>query len=192
MPDSASGAPHKLGTPLDAPEPAVAALPGGKSIRLRGQIDRVDRLDKRQFALWDYKTGGSSRYTRKRPYHEGRVVQHAAYLALVRQRLRQFAGPNAEAVQFGYFFPGTKTCGERLVYPASDLCDGLAVIERICRIIANGAFLPTTNVDDCAFCDYASICAVGPKLAGSSQRKLNEPANDVLAPLRELRTNGTN
>src|SRR5437764_452982 len=45
--------------PAEFPDPVEIALGGGRSFRLRGSIDRVDRDAGGKFLVWDYKTGAS-------------------------------------------------------------------------------------------------------------------------------------
>ena len=85
---------------LDAGEPVEIKLPDGHTLRVRGRIDRIDQVagqDANVFAIWDYKTGGTWKYTQEpRPFWAGRVVQHALYTLVMSARLngplRRFSG----------------------------------------------------------------------------------------------------
>ena len=60
------------------------------------------------FAIWDYKTGGTWKYTQEpRPFWEGRVVQHALYMLVMDARLKAMAKefPGARVERFGYLLP---------------------------------------------------------------------------------------
>jgi len=177
------------GTPLDSTEPVEVALGDDTTIRVRGRIDRVDRIgapDTRTFAVWDYKTGSSWRFRHDPPFWQGRVLQHAVYLHLVTERLRQ-AEPEAAVAEVGYFFPGQRGRGERITYVPQDLDGGLAIVRRLCRAIARGAFLATDNAeDDCTWCDYAHVCGDTEATAQDAKRKL-QSSDDLLTPLLELR-----
>jgi ATP-dependent helicase/nuclease subunit B len=59
------------GSPLDDPEPATLLLPNGKSIRVKGQIDRIDEVGQQRFAVWDYKVGSGYGYTQVDPFRNG-------------------------------------------------------------------------------------------------------------------------
>ena len=185
------------GTKLDTEDPVAVKLPDGSFLRVRGRIDRVDQLagpEPNLFAIWDYKSGGTWKYTQEpRPFWAGRVVQHALYLFVMNARLATMAKeyPGASVERFGYFFPSEKASGERIEFTAEQLEEGKNVLARLSRIAAAGAFLATTTADkDCGYCDYRGICGDVDAVAAASVRKLEEPRDAILAPYAELRTNG--
>src|SRR5690606_28323763 len=63
---------------------AAVQLPAGR-LRLRGAIDRVDRLADGALRIVDYKTGGSSRYPPRQPFAGGRRIQHLLYTVAAEQ-----------------------------------------------------------------------------------------------------------
>ncbi len=184
------------GTPLDTAVPVQIKLPAGRSLRARGRLDRVDQVAGREvnrFAIWDYKTGSTWKYRHEpRPFWEGRVVQHALYVALLDARLaalgKEFEGARVD--RFGFFFPSEKAFGERIEYTLEDLQEGGIVLDQLARIGSSGAFLATTNADDCSFCEYKEICGDVEAVAAASRRKLAASEEPGLAPYRELRGNG--
>jgi ATP-dependent helicase/nuclease subunit B len=185
------------GTGLDTAEPVEIKLPDGGSLRVRGRIDRVDRVAEaglNSFVIWDYKTGGTWKYTQEpRPFWAGRVVQHALYTMMMSARLKALGRefPEGEVERFGYFFPSDKAGGERIEFTPPQLGAGGEVLERLAKIAASGAFLATNQADnDCGYCDYAGICGDVHALASASDRKLKSPSNLVLTPYAELRGNG--
>jgi len=182
-------APEGEGSTLDTPEPVRLALPGGGAVRLRGRIDRIDRLDApgETYAVWDYKTGSPYGYSRSDPFRQGRRVQHAVYLAVAGARLAEAVSKDAKVTTFGFFFPRPKGLGERIVYAPEDLAEGPGVIERLCRIVASGCFLATDDPNDCTFCDYTEVCRDLAAVAAASAKKLAAEGNDALAPFRDLR-----
>jgi ATP-dependent helicase/nuclease subunit B len=179
------------GTPLDTAEPISVTLANGKTIRVRGRVDRIDRIGDgalQTYAIWDYKSGGAGKYSRSDPFQQGRVMQPALYLAMVGHRLREVVSPQARIVSFGFFFPGTRARGDRLKWTAERLAEGDVVLERLCRLAANGAFLATDNHEvDCSFCDYQGICGDVEAVASASKRKLRNAHNTLLQPFLELR-----
>jgi ATP-dependent helicase/nuclease subunit B len=179
----------EAGTLLDSVDPVRLPLGGGKSIRIRGRIDRIDRIGDPQghaFALWDYKTGSTWRFRQEPPFWQGRVLQHAVYLHLALDRLRQIH-PKADVKEVGYFFPSRRGRGERLTHTPQELGEGLAILQRLCRLVGDGAFLATDNTEeDCTYCDYVDICGDLTAVSQASQRKL-QGTDKLLDPLRELR-----
>lgn len=176
-------------TPLDSKAPATLAVADGRKIRAGGRLDRVDRLKEEPgevYAVWDYKTGSSSRYGRADPFRQGRLAQHYLYLALAQVRLRSVS-PQARAERFGFFFPGLKPRGERISWTRDELAAGPQILGRLCQIAAKGAFLATDKSDDCYFCDFIQICGDAEARAKTSRFKLENRANLDLEEMRRLR-----
>ena len=179
--------PDGEGTAIDTPEPVVLPLPSGAAIRVRGRIDRVDRIgpaSENLFAVWDYKSGSTWKFEQSPPFWQGRVLQHAVYLQMAQQRLRKLH-PGSRVVEVGYFFPARG--GERKKYTAESLRGSAEIIEALCCTVARGAFLATDSPDDCTYCDYAGICGDASGVAAASKRKLGCSSNQVLQPLASLR-----
>jgi ATP-dependent helicase/nuclease subunit B len=174
-------------TPMDTAEPIPFQLPDGKRIHVRGRIDRIDQVGEGAYSIWDYKTGSASIYRDKDPFRQGRLVQHALYLAMAEARLKQVDSGTPGIKEFGYFFPGSKESGERISWAPGELSAGAEIIQNLSRIIASGAFLATDNAKDCAFCDYQPICRDVEATAARSGVKLDNPGNTMLNPFRALR-----
>jgi ATP-dependent helicase/nuclease subunit B len=183
-------------TPLDTEEVVAITLPDGKRLRVRGRIDRVDRLggtSDNRFAIWDYKTGSTWKYKQQPPFWQGRVVQHALYLELMKAHLKALTDtlPGARVEQVGYFFPGERGQGERIRYTPEQLAEGGAILQRLVRIAASGAFLATNNAkNDCGFCDYRGLCGDIEAVTAASDNKQSNATNTVLQPFLELRAHG--
>lgn len=178
------------GIGLDTPDPIAVPLSQDQSVRLRGRIDRVDRLGNagRVYCVWDYKSGSTYGYDRADPFRQGRLMQPYLYLTIVAHRLRSAVSPDAEVGQFGFFFPGVRAVGERVVWTSEELAAGREILQRICETITGGAFPATTDHDtDCRYCDYRTICGDVGSVAEASRRMLEHPANGGLTPLRDLR-----
>jgi ATP-dependent helicase/nuclease subunit B len=179
------------GTDLDSTAPIELALPGGKTIRARGRLDRIDRLNgpgSDSFAVCDYKSGSARRYETADPFAQGRVVQHGLYLALARTRLRERLGAAADVTEFLYFFPGVRDQGLQLRYDPEVLSDWSLRVGKLCGLMANGAFPPTTDhEEDCRYCDYQPICGNVAAVAAGSRLKLANPRNELLTPFKDLR-----
>lgn len=172
------------GGPLDEKEPMNVTLSNGRSIRTRGQIDRVDETDADRYAVWDYKIGSAYGYDRVDPFRQGRRVQSVLYLRMIETALRRKLGPKAMVERFGYFFPGIRAHGLRVDWDADTLSSGLGILERICTSIEKGAFVATDNLDDCRYCDHASICRDVSQVTSHTKSLLDR---DDLVPLRHFR-----
>jgi len=89
------------------------SLADGHSLRLRGRIDRVDRIPDSGapgLAIWDYKTGSAAGYDEEEPLQDGQTLQWALYAYALEQ------AQDEPVVQSGYFFTSTREMGTRLVF----------------------------------------------------------------------------
>ena len=177
------------GNPIDSPDPAVLALPGGRTVRARGYIDRVDELleeGKGSIVVCDYKTGSSRSYDRRDPFRKGRRLQSAFYLALAEASLEK-RHPGAGIAYFEYFFPNASEHGERLRWSREQLEPGRSVIAHLCEMLARGCFPFTDQAEDVRYSEYLPAFGDVAKAAKAMQVKLSNPVNAVLAPFRLLR-----
>lgn len=179
-------------TALDTLQPETISLPGGDTIRVRARVDRVDRIghaESGEYAITDYKTGSSWRYSHGDPFRAGKVVQHAVYFELVGRRLKEVLGKGARSAEFSFFFPGRRDRGLRLRWSPDQLESGGRVVENLCRVASAGAFLATNDSEDCKFCLFKELCGDVEALATRSRMKLENSANKILEPMRHLRSN---
>lgn len=177
------------GTEMDSPEPVEMQLADGRRIRIRGRIDRVDRLGgpgSRDFCLWDYKSSSAWKYDQDPPLWQGRILQHALYLHLAQSRLAELH-PGACVKEVGYFFPSPRGQGERKVYTPEELACADGAIQDLCGTIAHGAFIATNSAADCTYCDYAVACGDLAAQAEASARKLQADSTERLDAMRALR-----
>jgi ATP-dependent helicase/nuclease subunit B len=183
---------ERHGTPLDTAVPIPIELPNGGAVRIRGRVDRIDRAGPagvHTYRVWDYKSGSTWGYAEANPFNQGRKIQPYLYVTIVQHRLREVLGAQAEVAYFGFFFPGIKAAGDRLEWSSAKLSAGQEILEKLCQVVANGAFLATTNHDqDCTYCEYGQICGDVSDVARQSQQKLDHPENTVLVPMRALRS----
>ena len=180
--------PGEHGTPLDREEAIPVTLADGQTIHVRGRVDRIDQFgeaERKHYAVWDYKTGSSWGFEEAKPFQQGRKVQSFLYVAMVGHVIRDEIDAAAEVKHFGFFFPGAKAIGERISWTPKQLSQGREVLQNLCQLIIDGAFLATNNDNDCKYCDYQPIC--GDTVEELAQLKLDNPANDLLEPIRQLR-----
>jgi len=182
--------PEGEGTPIDQRECVEITLPGKTKLKSRGRVDRIDRVGSNAFSICDYKTGGSYKYSQDDPFRQGRVVQNALYLAIVEPVLQKYLGPNNTVSDFNFFFPSRKTWGQRIKWKRDTLLEGLPIIEKLCKSVAAGAFIPTDKKEDCNFCDYNPVCGNVDALCSASKTKIDNEENVPLIPIRGLRRNG--
>jgi RecB family exonuclease len=182
------GLPSGAGTPLDHANPIPVDVGEGRSLRACGKVDRIDHQGGNDYAIWDYKTGSAWAYRPGDPFRQGRVVQPALYVAMVQRRLKELV-PGARVRQFGFFFPSERERGRRVAWNVEQLADGRQVLAGLTGMIREGAFLPTSDADDCKFCDYLPICGDPSAVAAASQVKL-AAGDPLLAHTAGLRGHG--
>jgi len=171
--------PKGEGTRFDRKEPVSLRIGENRTIRLRGFVDRID-VDGRDgvengYAIIDYKKGRSTRFnkTGENPlavFDKGRRLQHGLYVMMVRHVVGGTGGDAGHVTRFSYLFPGAAALGERLEWTAEQLAGVDALVDRLCGIVAAGAFLPTTVKDDCTYCDFSDVC--GESVTQDARRKL--------------------
>jgi ATP-dependent helicase/nuclease subunit B len=181
------------GTQIDTTEPVVIDLPDGRTIRARARIDRIDARagDETRFILWDYKSSSYvKQYDPADCFDQGRLLQHVLYMAVAQRVLAEhFEGAKVEG--FLYLFPGPRTRGREVLHSSDIVPEGTGVIDALCDLVGNGAFPASTTDEDCRYCDYRAACrAVEVDLKSycqRSKRKVDNQANEGLAPFRKLR-----
>lgn len=182
--------PDREGSPLDTHDNVDISLPGGKSIRAHGRIDRVDEVagsGGKRFSLWDYKTGSAWKYHQGDKVHQqGRVIQNILYVELVRKQLKKLH-PGAAIQSFGYFFPSLREHGERISWKAAELEQGKQKIAWLCELLATGCFPDTDSPGDLKYSDYKPAHGDVDASASAMSRKLANPENVMLSPYAQLR-----
>lgn len=143
---------------LESPEPVELELGDAGRLRLRGSIDRIDRLGGDRYRVWDYKTGSTSRYHRVDPLEEGQL-QWLLY-ALALERLLERRGGGGTVVRSGYLFPGDRAHGDRMEYEVGDreVERMVAVLSRHLDLVAEGLFPHPSDAEVCRWCDFAEVC----------------------------------
>lgn len=136
--------------------PGTYALAGGATLAVRGSADRVDELPDGSLRIVDYKTGGAGRFARsmrKAPFDGGRQLQPALYAAAVESLLHE-----RRVSRFEYRFPTERGNNEVVVYHAAELEAARALVGQLVEHVRAGAFVPTNDTRDCAYCDYQAVC----------------------------------
>lgn len=172
------------GEALGRREPVTIDLGDGLRFRLRGRMDRIDRLADGTYEVVDYKTGsaflpGGLDAT----FAGGRQLQHALYALAAAELLRERDGQ--ARVVGSYYFPTTRGRRERQMRPASSQAKAAAVLRDLFDLLGAGAFVHSPHQDeDCRFCEYGRAC--GPGAAERAETKIDNGANDALEAYRRL------
>ncbi|HDT13768.1 MAG TPA: PD-(D/E)XK nuclease family protein, partial [Candidatus Aminicenantes bacterium] len=151
---------------------------GGRAFRLRGSIDRVDRIGPDAYRVIDYKTGSSKPYEDLVEFGRGRALQPALYaVALERILARERPGASPRVVESGYYFPSRRGEGHEIMIGPFDRDRLRGLLADLLGLIEAGAFIAGPDAK-CEFCDYRGVCASGgpsgPKQESETGRKVFE------------------
>ena len=139
--------------------------------------------------ITDYKSGSDTKYRKTDPFWQGRVIQHALYLALAGHRLIEAVSPFARVSSFRFLFPSAKARSKSMILAPEDLSRSGEILSHMCEIASTGTFLSTSYKSDCEFCNYAgSLCEADPEaLIVAARSKLDNSENTRLDPIRAMR-----
>ena len=144
----------------DGDQPAVEIdLGDGRTVVLRGFIDRVDRTADGGVVVVDYKTGSTYAYgglTEDAPMADGSRLQLLVYALAARQ-----AYPDATSVRAEYHFVGPRDTGRRIGYEVGpDAVDALVDVVRLVVDQAGSGVFPLRPAEPvyqhrtpCLYCD---------------------------------------
>lgn len=125
---------HPFGMSPSDSGPVAIDLGDGRTVRVRGRIDRIDRAGDGGLAVVDYKTGGTSRYRdlgEAQPLGDGSMLQLAIYALAVRA-----AHPEARRIRSEYWFVSTRGEFRQIGYELSDEVE--ARLQQALRVAADG------------------------------------------------------
>lgn len=157
----------------------LVPLPDGRGLRVRGAIDRVDRLPDGSLVVFDYKTGRADDYRalgEDDPHLRGTRLQPAVYAAGARQVLGD------ASVRFEYWFVSRTGGFQRIGYDLTDAVrDEVAgALASIVAGIEGGVYplrppeAPGWNRVDCWFCSPDGLSAA--ETRRDWERKRADPA----------------
>ncbi len=167
-------------------EPVKIRLPRSGGFKLRGRIDRVDRVGDHEYEVWDYKTGSSFGYKDESYINRGRLLQHALYAEVAEFLLRQAVDPKARVVRAGYFFPSAKGEGLRVHKDPVAKETLFEALEDLFELLRKGVFPSSYDNDPCGICDYSKICGgPGVTITRLQEKIENDPKLKPLLRIKE-------
>lgn len=142
---------------LNCEPPVTLELAEDVSFRIRGRIDRVDRVEN-NLVIWDYKTGSMAQYDERDLLKRGTHLQWALYAYALNSILRQQREPGRVQLS-GYVFPGDREHGRRLseVPPAPETLAN--VLRPLLKLVENGGFFHIQKSQECDYCIYNRVCS---------------------------------
>ncbi len=166
-------------------EPMEIHLPGGIHLKLKGFVDRVDRIGPHEYRIIDYKTGGTSKYKASEYFSGGTQLQHAIYSVAVEQWLRETGlDPEAKVMEAEYYFPTERGRGEKVVRTQNRKEELAAIVAKLLESRNRGIYIPAKDSRICGWCDYQAMCGSHASfLAGKRESSVNA---DILSTLLEV------
>lgn len=167
-------------------EPIELKLGDGRSIRLKGIIDRIDLAKPHCYEVWDFKTGSTYGYDERFYLKAGTQMQHALYSWALEEMLHHTGlDPAAQVTTAGYLFPTEKGEGLRVPRHQRDRTVISSALTTLLDIVEQGAFCATHDDGRCKFCDYVPVCR-GKIATERALSKKDSELNSELAPWKEL------
>jgi len=168
-------------------EPVNVALTPESSFRMRGKIDRIDRVGGNRYRVIDYKTGRYSRYDKLRCFGGGRTLQHALY-SLAAEEILKKTGVDAspKVVESGYYFPTRRGEGKEVLVEEFNREELKCLLCELLDILKRGHFIVGLDAS-CAYCDFLPICGDGAKDRAKAKRHSNPVEFGVVDRLKEYK-----
>ena len=144
---------------LNSPEPVLVRLTEDIAFKLRGRIDRVDKVEG-GYAIWDYKSGSAYDYDESGLHKACSYLQWALY-AYVLDEILERKGIDERVVQSGYFFTTAREYGKRVaprLMTRQELGD---ILQPLFDLVASGRFLHLqkgAKGDRCFYRAFDRLC----------------------------------
>lgn len=142
---------------LNSEKPVMLELSEDVKFRIRGYIDRVDRVEN-GFAIWDYKTGSATQYDERDLLKRGTHLQWALYAYALNEILKRQNEPGHVQIS-GYVFPGDREHGRRLSAAPPAPEDLAHALRPLLELVSNGGFFHIQKDRECDYCAYNRVCA---------------------------------
>lgn len=142
-------------------ESVILEVGPGASFRLKGKIDRVDRVGRGCYRVIDYKTGSYKAYESIKAFGKGKYLQHALYAEAAERILKEKKIDGAARVtKTGYSFPSSRGDGREILIENFDRARLRELLLDLFSILEKGYFLVNPKAS-CDFCDYGVVCGKG-------------------------------
>ncbi len=139
--------------------PISLDLGDGRSIRFCGIIDRIDKIGRDVYCVWDYKTGSARDYGEQLYFNKGRQIQHALYAIAAEEILKkEFPGRSPKVKFAGYLFPSVRGEGREVVRPVANRRKLVDLLNTLLEIMEKGTFVASHEGLQCHYCDYQLVC----------------------------------
>jgi len=167
-------------------ESVILEVGPGVSFRLKGKIDRVDRVGRGCYRIIDYKTGSYKSYESIKAFGKGKYLQHALYAEAAERILREKRIDEAARVTVtGYSFPTGRGDGREILIENFDRKRLRELLLDLFVILEKGYFLVNPKAS-CDFCDYGVVCGKGVMNRTKEKKETNAEQFAVFDRLEEF------
>jgi RecB family exonuclease len=159
-------------------EPLTVELGEGRSLRVSGKIDRIDRRPDGSLVLRDYKTG-------KAPRDQGAIYRGGQQLQIpfyVLAAAKMFPGQPVVEAFLDYVDGGRQVAFDPRAVTGEDF---RALLRGLVDSIAQGVFVQEPSA--CDWCDYTAVCGPSPLLERRRALKADDPRLERVVRLRQIR-----
>lgn len=166
-------------------EPMEIELADGTRFKLKGFVDRVDRIGPHEYRIIDYKTGNPSKYKPSEYFSSGTQLQHALYAIAVEQWFRETGvDPEARVTEAEYYFPTERGRGEYVRRIQNRKEDLAFIVSQLLNSRERGLYIPARDANGCRYCDYQEVC--GPHADWMAAKRESTANVDALSSLLEV------
>ncbi|MCM2254772.1 MAG: PD-(D/E)XK nuclease family protein [Vicinamibacteria bacterium] len=169
--DAEPGEPHRA-------EPLTIPLPSGATLRLSGQIDRVDRNADGSYVVRDYKTGRAPK-DEGAVFRGGRQLQIPLYIRALGEIL---PGAKVEKAFLDYVNGGRPVAIRPEVANSDEL---LRLLDEVVGLMRRGVFPQEASA--CVWCDFTTVCGPQPLVAQRLRIKERDAELRRYVRLRDFR-----
>ncbi len=171
LPVAADGEPHSA-------ESLVIDLGDGRTLRVNGQIDRIDRAQDGTLVLRDYKTGKAPWKDDGGLFKGGRQLQIPFYILAA---ARLFPDEPVSRAFLDYVDGGRLVTVDPAVVKSETFT---ALLRGFADAISQGLFVQEPSA--CEWCDYTAVCGPAPLIALRRGYKINDPRVRHVLRLRDI------
>ncbi len=163
------------------------SLGRGRSFRLRGFIDRIDRIGADAFRIIDYKTGSPAPYEDLVHFGRGRTLQPSLYAVALEQIMaREEPGSAPVVAESGYLFPSRRGEGDEIMVRNFDRDRLRSLLNDLLALLEKGYFIAGPEAK-CDYCDYRAACVSGGPSRSEAKREANPEVFEAYEKLDEYK-----
>ena len=166
-------------------EPVEIPIEGKNILRIRGKIDRVDRIGQNLYRVVDYKTGNYANYEDLICFGRGQTLQHVLYSIAAECILKKLKlDETPKVVKSGYYFPTRRGEGREILIEREKWSEYTSLLQVLMNLLRRG-FFPISPDAFCDYCEFAPICGTKAKYLAKEKKDRQTEEYAVFDRLKE-------